>query len=271
MKNFLLLTLGISFFLVSCSEGADGSDSSGSVEAGFSLRPSGGGEAEEEEADSPIEDEVSDTLGRTGGHHHHSQNHANQLLEQTEIQDLIAHYESPDRVLWQKPDELLKQLGDIENKVVMDLGAGSGYFAFRLQEAGAHVIAAEVDDRLIGFLQGKRDSMEISPVEFDVRKVFFDDPLVAKDELDLFFTVDTYHHIDRREDYLKKVYHGVKPGGKMVIVDFKNKTTPHGPPVNIRLHHTIAQREIAAAGFSNITVDTVSLPEQYILIAEKSN
>ena len=265
MKNLLLLTLGITFFLVACSEAEQENNS---IEAGFNLRPGSmdeGPAASEEAVEENTEPE------HHGHHHHNGPQEANDMLEQTELNDLISHFESPDRVEWQKPDEIVEMLGEIENKVVMDLGAGSGYFAFRLQEAGAHVIAAEVDDRLIGYLNHKRDSLEIPAMEFDVRKVFFDDPLLGREEVDVFFTVDTYHHIDRRDEYLQKVLQGIRPGGKLVIVDFKKGATPHGPPVNIRLHHTHTEAEVAEAGFSNIAVDTSLLPEQYILIAEKSN
>ena len=262
MKNLLLLTLGITLFLVACS---DAEQENNSIEAGFNLRPGS--------MDSGVEasEEVEEEATEPKHHHHNGPQEANEMLEQTELHDLIAHFESPDRVEWQKPDEIIEMLGDIENQVVMDLGAGSGYFAFRLQEVGAHVIAAEVDDRLIDYLNHKRDSLEIPSVEFDVRKVFFDDPLLGKEEVDIFFTVDTYHHIDRRDEYLKKVQQGIRPGGKLVIVDFKKGATPHGPPANIRLHHAHTEAEVMEAGFSTITVDTSLLPEQYILIAEKSN
>lgn len=209
--------------------------------------------------------------------HHHPREHgphggpqaANDMMAQSEFEELLAHFESDERASWQKPDSVVALLGDIENKVVVDLGAGSGYFAFRLLEAGAHVIAAEVDDRFIKYLSDKRDSMEISDLEFDVRKVFFDDPLLNNNEADVFFTVDTYHHIERRVDYLKKVFKGMRTGGKLVVVDFKKEASPHGPPKSIRLHPDIAVREAKQAGFAMVEVDTNTLPEQYILQATK--
>lgn len=272
MKNTLLITIGITFFLAACSGSGQ---EAGSVEAGFSLRP-GESSTQVDGMDEPdegvTEDHQADPEHKAGGHHHHANlTPANEMLAGEEFFDLLSHYESEARAEWQRPDDVITVLGDIENKVVMDLGAGSGYFAFRLKEAGAHVIAAEVDDRFIQYLHDRRDSMEIPDTEFDIRKVFFDDPLLDKEEVDVFFTVDTYHHIEHREDYLKKVYKGVKPGGQIVIIDFKKEKSPHGPPPSIRLHHEHTMSEVAMAGFSEVVVDTSTLPEQYILLALKSN
>ncbi len=266
MKNTLLLTLGILVILSSCSSSDQDTVSS---EAGFSLSPaeinspgtiSETTELEIQEEDAEVDHE---------GHHHGDLSAANEMLAGEEFKDLLSHYEDEERQEWQKPDEVISLLGDIENKIIMDLGAGSGYFAFRLQEVGAHVIAAEVDDRFVHYLKEKRDSLEISELEFDVRKVFFDDPLLNKEEVDVFFTVDTYHHIERRVDYLKKVFEGVKPGGQLIVVDFKKKMSPHGPPTKIRLDYQHAVSEAQQAGFSEVKVDTSVLPEQYVLLASK--
>lgn len=266
MKNTLLITLGILVILSSCagSEQEEGD----SVEAGFNLRP--GEITQPIHVEESEEGEIEEELNEDSHHHHHGNpNAANEMLAGEEFVKLLSHYESEEREEWQKPDEVVAMLGEIEDKIVMDLGAGSGYFAFRLQQAGAHVIAAEVDDRFIQYLEEKRDSLEIPEQELDVRKVFFDDPLLNDDEVDVFFTVDTYHHIEDRIDYLKKVFKGVKPGGQLVVVDFKKEMSPHGPPANIRLHHQYSIDEVQKAGFSEVRVDTSILPEQYVLLALK--
>jgi hypothetical protein len=38
-------------------------------------------------------------------------------------------YESPDRVIWQKPDLVIQLLGDVTGKTIADLGAGTGISA----------------------------------------------------------------------------------------------------------------------------------------------
>lgn len=47
--------------------------------------------------------------------------------------------------MWQKPDLVLNTLGNLENKVVADIGAGTGYFSFRLAMRAKKVIAIDID------------------------------------------------------------------------------------------------------------------------------
>src|ERR1035437_11113103 len=52
-----------------------------------------------------------------------------------EVEKYIAFLDRPDRAAWQKPDEVVAALGLQGNETVLDLGAGSGYFSFKLAQA----------------------------------------------------------------------------------------------------------------------------------------
>ena len=52
-------------------------------------------------------------------------------------------------------------------------------------------------------------------------------------------------------------------------VDFKNESTPHGPPVNHRISATEVKEDLLKVGFTNVEIDQTTLPEQYIIIAKK--
>lgn len=47
----------------------------------------------------------------------------------------IAVLERPDRAKWQRPDAIVAALALASNEIVVDVGAGSGYFNFRLARA----------------------------------------------------------------------------------------------------------------------------------------
>lgn len=266
MKNLFFLSLGLALITFACqSQSGDHGDSANAASANH-LQESLGGAV-------PVEEE------EEGKEHEHEHGHphapmdgaaeelpgANELLDQTEFHNLVDFFESPERAAWQMPDELIASLGDLEGKTVMDLGAGTGYFAFRLHQAGAKMVAAEVDERFITYLENKRDTLDLPESEFEVRRVFYDDPLADEKEFDIFFTVDTYHHIEKRAKYLKKVFKGIQPGGRFVVVDFKPEDTPHGPPAHIRVQGERIKRELEAAGFIDVTVDSELLPEQNVV------
>ena len=59
----------------------------------------------------------------------------------TENTGLNSEVNDPDnRMVWQRPDVVIKALGNIENKVIADLGAGIGYFSFKLLSSAKKVI-----------------------------------------------------------------------------------------------------------------------------------
>ena len=263
MKHVLILSLGLALVTFACQSNGGESDSNMAAGPGDLRESLGGPSLGEDENWKEFPDTVEDHGHAHGGHGHTGD--ANELMNQEAFKDLVSFFESPDRAEWQRPDELIASLGELEGKKVMDLGAGTGYFAFRLLDKGADIVAAEVDDRFIAYLQNKRDTLDLADEVFEVRKVFYDDPLASEGEFDVFFTVDTYHHIEDRPKYLKKVFSGVKPGGKFFVVDFKREETPHGPPLNIRVMADRIVKELQDAGFIDVTLDGELLPEQNVV------
>ncbi len=179
---------------------------------------------------------------------------------------LIAHFESPGRAEWQKPDVVIAMLGDLSDKTVIDIGAGSGYFTFRLAEEAHKVIAADVNDRFIEYLKMRRDSMvrKTGKNNVEVRKIPYNSPALSDDEVDAVLIVDTYHHIEKRVDYLKKLKQGIKPGGILLIVDFKLGNGV-GPPDHHKLKPDVVLDELIDAGYEQAQLDLDTLPYQYII------
>ena len=64
-----------------------------------------------------------------------------------DVEKYIAFLDRPDRAAWQKPDEVVKALALQGDETVVDLGAGSGYFSFRLAQAvpRGKVVAADLE------------------------------------------------------------------------------------------------------------------------------
>lgn len=197
------------------------------------------------------------------GHGHDANAHMNK----TSFETLVERFEGNERAQWQRPDDVINSMGDLNGKTVMDIGAGTGYFSFRIAEKGASVIAADVDDRFLGYIQQKIESNDLANVR--TKKVEYDDPLMEPESVDEVIIVNTYHHIHDRVDYFRKVREGLVDGGNLTVVDFKAQETAHGPSVNHRLSASVVQEELTQAGFSNIAIDTTLLPEQYIIKASE--
>ncbi|MCT4648272.1 MAG: class I SAM-dependent methyltransferase [Carboxylicivirga sp.] len=183
---------------------------------------------------------------------------------------MVKHLDAKDRDEWQKPEKVIALIGDVKGKSIMDIGAGTGYFSFKLVKAGARVIAADVEQEYIHILKERQAEKEISYKFFETRLSHFDNPMLRKHEVDFVLIVDTYHHIHNRVEYFTKVYSGIMPGGKLVVVDYKkDKTITDGPSYEMRLSEKNVVEELQKAGFVDFVITSDLLTKQYVIEAFK--
>ena len=197
----------------------------------------------------------------------HQANAANEHMQASDFATLVARFEDPARDAWQKPDALIATLA-IEGKVVADLGAGTGYFAVRLADKAKQVIATDVDERFLAYLRGRASMLPAALREKLVfRRVGTERPGLVPEEADVVLVVNVYHHVDERLDWLRALVAGMKPGGELVIVDYKAGELEDAPPAELRVASAKVIEELTAAGFQLVSVDDALLPRQYVVRA----
>jgi ubiquinone/menaquinone biosynthesis C-methylase UbiE len=179
---------------------------------------------------------------------------------------MIAALEDPARDAYQKPDEVVAALGLRPGEVVADIGAGAGYFTFRLARAvgdTGRVYAVDVSPEMIRHLnQRVRDE--------GVRNVVTvlsdpDDPLLPDASVDCFVIVDTWHHIEDKTKYLGLMKKMLRPGGQIVHIDFQKRDLPVGPPLSMKISRDDLVAEMEGAGF-RLEGEHTFLPYQYFLV-----
>ena len=113
------------------------------------------------------------------------------------------------RGIWQKPNVVIKRLGDLEGKVVADIGAGPyGYFTLRIahQTAAEKIIALDIDQNAIKFIEGAKILLaENIRNRIETRLVLPDDPKLEPAEADVVLIVNTYTYIEDNVNYLKNL------------------------------------------------------------------
>jgi SAM-dependent methyltransferase len=186
------------------------------------------------------------------------------------FESLVADYESKERGIWQKPELVISMLGDLSDKTVADIGAGTGYFTFRMVPRAKKVVGIDIDQRFINFL----DSMKVrlpAPYRerFESRLAKPDDPLLKPGEADAVVLVNTYGYIQNRIKYLKTLSKGMSPGAELLIIDFKKNNLPIGPPDEYKVALGQVEKELIAAGLAVEKVDNETLDYQYIILAIK--
>jgi ubiquinone/menaquinone biosynthesis C-methylase UbiE len=178
----------------------------------------------------------------------------------------IAMLDDPARDEYQKPHEVITALGLKPGEAIADIGAGSGYFTFRLAhhvgDAG-RIYAVDVSPDMIVHLNrhirdlGAKNVVSILSAP--------DDPLLADTSIDRFFICDTWHHIGDHTRYLALMKKMLKVGGQVVMIDFNKEQTPVGPPMEMRISRNDLLKEMEANGF-RLAGEHTFLPHQYFLV-----
>ncbi len=195
------------------------------------------------------------------------ENAANQHMHKTDFNELVARFEEPARADWQKPEQVIATFGSLEGKTVADIGTGTGYFAFPIAKTAAKVIAIDIDQRFLDYIEHKKETQKTG-ANIETRLTVPDSAGLKPLEADLVLIVDTFHHIENRIEYLKKLKGTLRKGGALVIIDFKKEETPLGPPIEMRLTEEQVESELKAAGYTIVSTDSDTLPYQYLIKAQ---
>ncbi len=172
-------------------------------------------------------------------------------------------FEDPQRDAWQKPAEVLAALALPRNAFAADLGAATGYFTVRLAQAlpDGRVYGVDVEKAMVDYL-GRRLATEGLQNAEAVLATADDAKLPGK--VDLVLMVNTFHYLDDRVAYLRRLAGSLQPGGRVAVIDFRPRSKL-GPPVDQKLTPAQVEAEFAGAGFPHVQRFDF-LPEQDFLV-----
>lgn len=166
-----------------------------------------------------------------------------------------------------KPDQILSAIGLKQGQHIADIGSGGGYFSFRFAEIVGEkgkVYAVDAKQEYLNFIihsaqeKGLHNLIPISASESSLN--------VPKKSLDFIFIRNVTHHISDRTSYFKSLRNHLKPGGRVVVIEYKQ-----GKPISFRriFGHHVSQEtivmEMNEAGYS-LEKEFDFLPEQHFSI-----
>ncbi len=191
-----------------------------------------------------------------------------------EIAQVMGHegaewLDRPEREAEEQPTKLLDALAIRKGDVVADVGAGSGYFTFRLaQRVGPRgkVLAVDIQPEMLQLIQERAEQRGLKNVELVLGKI--DDPKLPASGVDLILLVDVYHEFSHPWEMTRAMVRSLKPGGRLVLVEYRLED----PSVPIKLVHKMSQAQVRKEMAVNTLrwVKTIGvLPRQHILIFQK--
>ena len=170
-----------------------------------------------------------------------------------EIAHVMGHLgaewlERSDRVATEKPDDVVKNFQLKPTDIVADIGAGTGYFTFRIGPVvkNGKVFAVDIQPEMLALMETKKNALRMDNVVM-VQGAEKDTNLPA-DSIDLAFMVDAYHEFSYPREMMQSIVKSLKPGGRVVLIEYRAED----PDVPIKRVHkmTVAQvrKELEAVG-----------------------
>lgn len=160
----------------------------------------------------------------------------------------------PSRDVWQKPQGVVEKLSITPGSRVADLGAGTGYFTWHLAKAvGARgtVYAVDINKESLDLIIKEmvaRGTPNVRPVHAELHNPHLPEPV------DLVFSSNMYHLMNEREAYFHALASSLKPGGRIVILDFYPRGFLSGL-FGDRISKEVVRLEMEAAGYQLVNDD----------------
>jgi ubiquinone/menaquinone biosynthesis C-methylase UbiE len=176
----------------------------------------------------------------------------------------------PEREAEEAPDAALNAIGIAKGATVADIGAGVGYFTWRLAARigpQGKVYAVDIQQ---GMLDRLRQNMaERKLANYEAVLGAEDDPRLPAGRIDLALLVDVYHEFSQPQKMLRKIRAALTPDGRMVLLEYRKED----PQVPILPAHKMSVAEVKAEiepeGF-RLEKTLENLPRQHILIFRKN-
>jgi precorrin-6B methylase 2 len=177
--------------------------------------------------------------------------------------------ERPERQREERPDLLIEALRLKPGDVVADIGAGTGYYTWRMaREVGnkGRVLAVDIQPEMLDLL--RRNLASLGCTNYQAVLGTTEDPGLPEASVDLILLVDVYHEFSEPFEMVEALCRALRPGGRLVFVEFRAEDTA----VPIKAVHKMSEAQIRRemAVHPLTWVETVSrLPWQHGVVFRK--
>lgn len=135
-----------------------------------------------------------------------------------------------DRDSWQQPERVMDAIGVKAGMTIGEVGAGRGYFTFKLaRRVGdeGRIYANDIDEEALKFIEGQSRNEGITNIEIILGKV--DDPIFPEKTMDMVFMSFVFHMLEKPVEMMKNVKPTLKSGATVIILDFNSEESWTGP------------------------------------------
>jgi len=190
-----------------------------------------------------------------------------------EISQVMGHrgatwLERPSRADKENPALLVDSMNLAPTDVVADIGAGTGYFTFRMapRVPDGRVFAVDIQPEMLDMMRETIQTEGIDNVTLVQGTV--QDPKLPSDSIDAALMVDAYHEFSHPREMMLNLKEALVPGGRVYLVEYRKED----PSIPIKPLHKMteaqARKEMEAVGLEWVATEEM-LPRQHFMIFQK--
>lgn len=163
----------------------------------------------------------------------------------------------PGRFETLQPDRIWDAFALEDPEVIVEIGAGTGMFAaqFAHRVPGMTVYVADTERTMIEWMTRHRPEVgdgRLVTVLSDERSVPLDDGVA-----DGVFMINLHHELADPDAIYTEAFRLLRPGGRVLVVDWAVADTPKGPPAAVRVEPEALRDFLQRAGFSQVAIHDV--------------
>lgn len=173
----------------------------------------------------------------------------------------------PSRILNFPILDILDQLQINDPKIVVDLGAGTAFYAKPIAEKfkDCKVIAADISDIMIDWMKE-----HVIPHFPNIQTLKMVDHIldIPDQSVDLIFMVNLHHELNSPELTLQESFRVLKNGGFIAISDWRKEPSEKGPSFDLRYETDTVVKQLYNSGFELVSCNT-DYPNNFVIIGKK--
>lgn len=185
------------------------------------------------------------------------------------VEDFINRFEIESREVFACRNQILAALQIKPGMEVADVGSGTGLYIGALSKSvggQGRVFAIDISPKFVKHLRQRAKTEQLENVE--VVLCSDKDVNLKPNSVDRVFICDVYHHFEFPQSSLASIYRALRPGGKLILVDFDRIEGQSREWLlgHIRAPKAVFKQEIVDAGFEfEGEVDVDGFEENYLL------
>jgi ubiquinone/menaquinone biosynthesis C-methylase UbiE len=198
----------------------------------------------------------------------------NEPFKKPNVKEYVKKFETEDRENFAHRHEIIAAMELEPGMAVADVGAGTGLFTRLFAEKvgpDGKVYAVDIARPFLDHIAAdakKRGQKQVVTVLGSQ-----DSTNLPAESVDLVFLSDVYHHLEKPEKTLASIRRALKPGGRLVVIEFDKVEGRSSAFVlkHVRASQAVFRKEIEDAGFKVVpTPNPPKLKENFFLRFEKS-